>query len=58
LVRQCGSETEQRFQDNIEHIRTGPIEGTRYLQYHTDMLREIKENSNTKQVSLVMCCIS
>ncbi|XP_071164813.1 uncharacterized protein [Mytilus edulis] len=49
LSRECSRETEGEFLMKIDFIKTGALEESLYQQYHTSMLKEIRENTDIKQ---------
>ncbi|XP_052057602.1 uncharacterized protein LOC127698262 [Mytilus californianus] len=49
LSRECSRETECEFLMKIDFIKTGALEESLYQQYHTSILKEIRDNTDIKQ---------
>ena len=58
LSRECSRETEGEFLMKIDFIKTGALEESLYQQYHTSMLKEIRDNTDIKQVRVAYISIT
>lgn len=52
LSAPCRGDVKQIIAEEIDFIKSGPLEESTHKQYHTFMLKEIRDNSEMKEVSL------